>query len=175
MEATVSNQEFQLQEVLERAEKNKPDSPFFTDFEINELHSNPSRKESPNTPHHSSDTSGRGLDSKSSNYFTSLDSTVGDLEQRTQQLIDKINENRKQDHVFMNNCRESLLMKVSSLADKLEEKVFHVYDHNSKIIQDKLQELSDIMERIRQIETELKQVCHTVEKLYKDLCGQSEL
>ncbi|XP_078242752.1 synaptonemal complex central element protein 2 [Pogona vitticeps] len=175
MEATVSNQEFQLQEVLERAEKNKPDSPFFTDFEINELHSNPSRKESPNTPHHSSDTSGRGLDSKSSSYFTSLDSTVGDLEQRTQQLIDKINENRKQDHVFMNNCRESLLMKVSSLADKLEEKVFHVYDHNSKIIQDKLQELSDIMERIRQIETELKQVCHTVEKLYKDLCGQSEL
>uniref|UniRef100_A0A670ZX81 Uncharacterized protein n=1 Tax=Pseudonaja textilis TaxID=8673 RepID=A0A670ZX81_PSETE len=62
-----------------------------------------------------------------------------------------------------------------NLAEKLEESVFPVYDHNNKLIQDKLQELSEIMEKIRQIENELKQVCHTVEMMYKDLCGQPEL
>lgn len=66
-------------------------------------------------------------------------------------------------------------IKVSSLAEKLEEKVLPVYDHHNSLIQDKLQELSEIMERIRQIETELKEVCHTVEMLYKDLCVQPEL
>uniref|UniRef100_A0A8D2Q5S0 Synaptonemal complex central element protein 2 n=1 Tax=Varanus komodoensis TaxID=61221 RepID=A0A8D2Q5S0_VARKO len=129
------------------------------------------RKESPNTPLPSSNASGGGSDKKSSSYFIALDSTIENLQERTQQLIDKINENRKKDHVLMNSFKESLLMKVSSLAEKLEERVFPVYDHNNKLIQDKLQELSEIMERIREIETELRQVCHTVEMLYKDLCA----
>uniref|UniRef100_A0A8C5S4V5 Uncharacterized protein n=1 Tax=Laticauda laticaudata TaxID=8630 RepID=A0A8C5S4V5_LATLA len=72
------------------------------------------------------------------------------------------------------NTRLSYYTTVSSLAEKLEESVFPVYDHNNKLIQDKLQELSEIMEKIRQIENELKQVCHTVEMMYKDLCGQPE-
>ncbi|KAF7240175.1 Synaptonemal complex central element protein 2 [Varanus komodoensis] len=169
----MSNQEFQLQE--SENEQNKQDGLFFTNLENNRLNDNPTRKESPNTPLPSSNASGGGSDKKSSSYFIALDSTIENLQERTQQLIDKINENRKKDHVLMNSFKESLLMKVSSLAEKLEERVFPVYDHNNKLIQDKLQELSEIMERIREIETELRQVCHTVEMLYKDLCGQSEL
>lgn len=53
-----------------------------------------------------------GPKSKASNYFVALDSTTESLQERTQQLIDKINENRKKDHMLMNNFRESLLMKV---------------------------------------------------------------
>ncbi|KAJ6657640.1 hypothetical protein lerEdw1_002141 [Lerista edwardsae] len=133
------------------------------------------RKESPSTSLPSLNTNRGGSDSKSSNYFTVLDSTIENLQERTQQLIEKINENRKKDHMLMNNFRESLLMKVSQLAEVLEEKMFPVYDHHTKLIQDKLEELSEIFERIRQIETELKEVCHTVEMLYKDLCVQAEL
>nr|XP_060615762.1 synaptonemal complex central element protein 2 [Anolis sagrei ordinatus] len=132
------------------------------------------RKESSNTPLSSPLTSG-GSDSRSTSFFMALNSAVENMEQRTQQLVDKINEDRKKDHEFMNTFRENLLLKVSSLAEKLEERAFYVYDHNSKLIQDKLQEFSEIMERIRQIETELRQVCNTVEILYKDLCGQPEL
>ncbi|XP_062975193.1 synaptonemal complex central element protein 2 [Elgaria multicarinata webbii] len=168
----MSNQEIQLQE--SEQEQDKPDSPFFNNLERYGLNDNPSRKESPNTPLPNSNASGAS-DSKSSSYFIALDSTIENLHERTQQLIDKINENRKKDHVLMNNFRENLLMKVSSLAEKLEERMLLVYDHNNKLIQDKLQELSEIMEKIRQIETELRQVCHTVEMLYKDLCGQIEL
>uniref|UniRef100_A0A674JT03 Synaptonemal complex central element protein 2 n=1 Tax=Terrapene triunguis TaxID=2587831 RepID=A0A674JT03_9SAUR len=67
------------------------------------------------------------------------------------------------------------LQKVSSLAEKLEEMMFLIYDRHNKQMQDKLQELSEIMERISQIQTELRQVCHTVEAAYKDLCVQPEV
>lgn len=43
LKAPVPDQEFQLQEVLEQAGKNIPNSPFFTEFERNELSNNPSR------------------------------------------------------------------------------------------------------------------------------------
>ncbi|XP_060108644.1 synaptonemal complex central element protein 2 [Heteronotia binoei] len=164
----MSNQEFQLQE--REQEHSKPDSPFFINLEKNELIETPSRKEHPNAHVLSSNVNTAGPKSKPSNYFIALDSTIESLQERTQQLIDKINENRKKDHMLMNNFRESLLMKVSGLAEKLEERVFLVYDQNNKIIQDKVQEFSDIIGRIKQIEVELKQVCHTVEMLYKDLC-----
>uniref|UniRef100_A0A8C0G3Z2 Synaptonemal complex central element protein 2 n=1 Tax=Chelonoidis abingdonii TaxID=106734 RepID=A0A8C0G3Z2_CHEAB len=75
----------------------------------------------------------------------------------------------------MSNFRDSLMLKVSSLAEKLEESMFLIYDCHNKQMQDKLQELSEIMERISQIQTELRQVCHTVEAAYKDLCVQSEI
>ncbi|KAL8164570.1 UNVERIFIED_CONTAM: hypothetical protein K2H54_053622 [Gekko kuhli] len=164
----MSNQEFQLQEGEQ--EHGKPDSPFFINLEKNELIETPSRKGHPNAHVLSSSVNTPGPKSKHPNYFAALDSTTESLQERTQQLIDKINENRKKDHMLMNNFRESLLMKVSALAEKLEERVFLAYDHNNKIIQDKVQEFSDIMGRIKQIEAELKQVCHTVEMLYKDLC-----
>ncbi|KAJ1172278.1 hypothetical protein NDU88_004125 [Pleurodeles waltl] len=64
---------------------------------------------------------------------------------------------------------------VTDLAQKLEEKMYELYDHNNKLLQDKLQELPEILERINQLETELKQVCHTVVTVYKDLCVQPEL
>uniref|UniRef100_A0A8C3T5Z5 Synaptonemal complex central element protein 2 n=1 Tax=Chelydra serpentina TaxID=8475 RepID=A0A8C3T5Z5_CHESE len=115
------------------------------------------------------------LDGKSSSYFAALDSNTENLQKRTQQLIEKINENRKKDHTVMSNFRESLLLKVSSLAEKLEEMMFLIYDRHNKQMQDKLQELSEIMERISQIQTELRQVCHTVEAAYKDLCVQPEV
>ncbi|XP_026535323.1 synaptonemal complex central element protein 2 [Notechis scutatus] len=172
-QAIMSTEEFQFQE--SEQEQDKSNSLFFTNSERNELSDNPLRKDSPKTLLPNANVSGGRPDSKASNYFIALDSTIESLQERTQQLIDKINENRKKDHVLMNNFRESLLMKVSSLAEKLEESVFPVYDHNNKLIQDKLQELSEIMEKIRQIENELKQVCHTVEMMYKDLCGQPEL
>ncbi|XP_067416448.1 synaptonemal complex central element protein 2 [Emydura macquarii macquarii] len=172
----MSNQECESPEPEE--EQAKPDSPFFADIERCDLHSDiPSRKEGPSTslicP--TTDAPVAALDGKSSNYFMALDSNIENLQKRTQQLIEKINENRKKDHTVMSNFRDSLLLKVSSLAEKLEEMMFLIYDCHNKQMQDKLQELSEIMERISQIQTELRQVCHTVEAAYKDLCKQPEV
>ena len=52
------------------------------------------------------------LDGQASRYFTSLDASIGGLQQRAQQLIDKVNDSRKEDHTMMSSFRESLLLKV---------------------------------------------------------------
>lgn len=54
------------------------------------------------------------LDSQASRYFASLDASVGSLQQRAQQLIDRVNDSRKEDHTVMSGFRESLLLKVGA-------------------------------------------------------------
>uniref|UniRef100_A0A8D0H8Q5 Synaptonemal complex central element protein 2 n=1 Tax=Sphenodon punctatus TaxID=8508 RepID=A0A8D0H8Q5_SPHPU len=74
----------------------------------------------------------------------------------------------------MGSFRDSLLMKVSSLTEKLEERIFSIYDHHNQLIQEKLHEFSETTERIRRMETELQQVCHTMEMAFNDLCSPPE-
>ncbi|XP_059588255.1 synaptonemal complex central element protein 2 [Alligator mississippiensis] len=172
----MSNQEGENEEPAQ--ELAIPDSLFFATLERDEFSSEcPSRKEPPpaSPTYPGADTAMAALDGKSSNYLAALDANIENLQKRTQQLIDKINENRKKDHTVMSNFRESLLLKVSTLAEKLEEMMFLIYDLHNKLMQDKLQELSDAMGRISQIGAELRQVCHAVEAAYKDLCIQPEM
>ncbi|XP_029862231.1 synaptonemal complex central element protein 2 [Aquila chrysaetos chrysaetos] len=114
------------------------------------------------------------LDGQASRYFAALDASVGGLQQRTQQLIDRVNDSRKEDHTVMSSFRESLLLKVSGLAEQLEERLFHLYGLHNELIQERLQELAEVMERVGQAEAELRQVCRTVEAAYHDLCLQPE-
>ena len=53
--------------------------------------------------------------------------------------------------------------------------MYQIYNHHNKIIQEKLQEFTQKIAKISHLETELKQVCHTVETVYKDLCVQPEV
>ncbi|XP_059689008.1 synaptonemal complex central element protein 2 [Gavia stellata] len=114
------------------------------------------------------------LDGQASRYFASLDASVESLQQRAQQLIDRVNDSRKEDHTVMSGFRESLLLKVSGLAEQLEERLFHLYGLHNELIQERLQELAEVMERVGQAEAELQQVCRTVEAAYRDLCLQPE-
>ncbi|KAM8987289.1 synaptonemal complex central element protein 2 [Ara ararauna] len=114
------------------------------------------------------------LDAPSSRYFASLDASVGDLQHRAQHLIDNVNSSRKEDHNVMSTFRDSLLLKVSGLAEQLEERLFHLYGIHNELIQERLQELAEVMERVGEAEAELRQVCRTVEAAYRDLCLQPE-
>ncbi|KAM9514251.1 synaptonemal complex central element protein 2, partial [Guaruba guarouba] len=114
------------------------------------------------------------LDAPSSRYFASLDASVGDLQHRAQHLIDNVNRSRKEDHNVMSTFRDSLLLKVSGLAEQLEERLFHLYGIHNELIQERLQELAEVMERVGEAEAELRQVCRTVEAAYRDLCLQPE-
>ncbi|XP_007469181.1 PREDICTED: synaptonemal complex central element protein 2 [Lipotes vexillifer] len=115
------------------------------------------------------------LEGKSGPYFSSLDSSINILKKRAQELIENINESRQKDHALMTNFRDSLRIKVSDLTEKLEERMYQIYNHHNKIIQEKLQEFTQKMAKISHLETELKEVCHSVETVYKDLCGQPEV
>ncbi|XP_074713610.1 synaptonemal complex central element protein 2 [Strix uralensis] len=140
----------------------RDDSPFFAGL---------SRDEPPGKDPNSAEAS---LDSQASKYFALLDASLGGLQERAQELINILNSSRKEDHSMMRSFRESLLLKVSGLAEQLEERVFHLYDLHNKLIQERLQELEEVMERVGQAKTELQQVCLTVEAAYRDLCLQPE-
>ncbi|XP_061218014.1 synaptonemal complex central element protein 2 [Neopsephotus bourkii] len=114
------------------------------------------------------------LDAPSSRYFAALDASVGDLQHRAQHLIDSVNSSRKQDHSVMSTFRDSLLLKVSGLAEQLEERLFHLYGIHNELIQERLQELAEVMERVGEAAAELRHVCRTVEAAYRDLCLQPE-
>ncbi|XP_053907815.1 synaptonemal complex central element protein 2 [Cuculus canorus] len=114
------------------------------------------------------------LDGQASRYFASLDASIGALQQRAQQLINRVNDSRKDDHTVMSGFRESLLLKVSGLAEQLEERLFQRYDVHNALIQERLQQLAAVVERVEQAQAELQQVCRTVEAAYRDLCLQPE-
>ncbi|XP_025920152.1 synaptonemal complex central element protein 2 [Apteryx rowi] len=174
LRVAMSNQECENEDLEQ--EDARASSPFFAELARGELASEtPSRKDPPAPlPCPGAEAAGTALDGKSSAYFAALDTDIGNLQQRTQRLIDKVNDNRREDHAVMSAFRESLLLQVSGLAEKLEERMFHTYDLHNRLIQEKLQELSEVMERIGHMETELRQVCRTVEAAYKDLCLQPE-
>nr|XP_033781391.1 synaptonemal complex central element protein 2 [Geotrypetes seraphini] len=164
---------------LEIKDENKTRSPHYSNIErsvlsVSETHSrNDSSGLSLGTSY--TDTDVAPLDGKSENYFALLDSNLQCLQNRAQELIDKVNEKRKEDQTLLNNLKESLMVKVSDLSQTLEDQMYQIYDHHNKLLQDKLQEFLEIMERISQLEAELKQVCHTVVTVYKDLCVQPEI
>uniref|UniRef100_A0A6I8PPP9 Synaptonemal complex central element protein 2 n=1 Tax=Xenopus tropicalis TaxID=8364 RepID=A0A6I8PPP9_XENTR len=122
-------------------------------------------------PRHQLDlTSSSSLEAKSSNYFSALDATVEDLKNRAQILIDKINEGRNKDQALMKNFNESLAKKVAELSKILEARMYCMYDEHNKLLQERLQELPEIMDRIGELQSELKQVCQTVVTVYQDIC-----
>ncbi|XP_036735350.1 synaptonemal complex central element protein 2 isoform X4 [Manis pentadactyla] len=114
------------------------------------------------------------LEGKSGPYFSSLDLSINTLKKRAQELIENINEGRQKDYTFMTNFKDSLKIKVSDLTEKVEERMNLTYDSHNSIIQEKLKEFTQKMANISHLETELKQVCYTVESVYKDLCVQPE-
>ncbi|XP_006900892.1 PREDICTED: synaptonemal complex central element protein 2 [Elephantulus edwardii] len=114
------------------------------------------------------------LEGKLRSYFSSLDSTIELLKKKAQDIIQNINESRQKDHELMSNFRDSLKIKVSDLAEKLEERMYQIYNYHNKIIQEKLQEFTQKMTKITHLEAELKEVCHTVETVYNDLCVPPE-
>ncbi|KAK2491939.1 hypothetical protein MC885_007328 [Smutsia gigantea] len=103
-----------------------------------------------------------------------MDLSIDTLKKKTQELIENISKSRQKDHPLMTNFRDSLEIKVLDLKEKLEERMYQIYNHHNKVIQEKLQEFTQKMAKISHLETELKQLCHTVESGYKDLCVHPE-
>lgn len=68
-----------------------------------------------------------------------------------------------------------MTFKVSEFSTKIEEGLFEIYSSENKLIEDTLQELLTILERIRCLESELKQTCNAMATVYKDMCSQPEV
>ncbi|NXO46514.1 SYCE2 protein, partial [Locustella ochotensis] len=62
------------------------------------------------------------------------------------------------------------LGQVSEMAEQLEERLFHAYGYHNELIQERLQELTEVMESVEEVQAELRHICSTVEAAYRDLC-----
>lgn len=67
------------------------------------------------------------------------------------------------------------LGQVLKLAEQLEERLFRSYDSYNKLIEERLQELSEVLERVEGVQAELRCICCTIEAAYQDLCLQPEV
>ncbi|KAM3924666.1 synaptonemal complex central element protein 2 [Leptodactylus fuscus] len=117
-------------------------------------------------PHAANSSTSEG---KASNYFASLDTSVEALQSRAQSLINSINEDRIKDQTMMKNFNTSLNIKVAEMSQRLEDKMYQMYEQNNTQLQIRLQEFTETIDRIEQLQAELKQVCQTVVTVYKDL------
>ncbi|XP_072255656.1 synaptonemal complex central element protein 2 [Pyxicephalus adspersus] len=112
---------------------------------------------------------------KSPGYFATLDASVEALQIRAQSLIDKINEKRSKDQIMIKDFNVNLTLKVTNLSQCLEERMYQEYEQNNNQLQAKLQEFTEVMERIGLLQEELKQVCQTLIPVYKDLGLQPDM
>ncbi|NWR25978.1 SYCE2 protein, partial [Emberiza fucata] len=62
------------------------------------------------------------------------------------------------------------LGQVSELAEQLEERLFHRYGFHNGLIQERLRALSEVLERVEEVQAELRRICCTVEAAYQELC-----
>ncbi|XP_072000738.1 synaptonemal complex central element protein 2 [Engystomops pustulosus] len=128
-------------------------------------------KAGPSTPSPGCEAAGTSgtSEGKTTNYFAALDSSVEVLQSRAQTLIDKINEGRTKDQTMMKNFNTNLNIKVADVSRRLETRMYTMYEQNNAQLEVRLQELTEVIERIRQLQDELKQVCDTVVTVYEDL------
>ncbi|XP_069783272.1 synaptonemal complex central element protein 2 [Narcine bancroftii] len=112
---------------------------------------------------------------KPSNCSLGADSSVEGICERTKQLVNEINKSRMKDHKWMSNFKDTLIMKISEFSKKIEEQLFEIYNSENKLIEDTLQELLNILDRIRCLDSELKQSCNAMATVYKDMCSQPEV
>ncbi|XP_020915190.1 uncharacterized protein LOC110252691 [Exaiptasia diaphana] len=92
-----------------------------------------------------------------------------ELQRRVQQQIDDINAKRKRDTDLLNDFRKGLEMQVSKTCGAIEEAIVKSYEDKSHVIESKLQEIFAALERIRQLEDELKNFKKTLGLLYTDM------
>ncbi|XP_053789024.1 synaptonemal complex central element protein 2 isoform X2 [Vidua chalybeata] len=114
------------------------------------------------------------LGPRSSLYFASLDAAVEGLQQRVHDVLGRLNGGREEAHTELSGVRDSLLLKVSELAEQLEERLFHRYGFHNGLIQERLQALGEVLERVEGVQAELRRICCAVEAAYQDLCPQPE-
>ncbi|KAK6178723.1 hypothetical protein SNE40_011240 [Patella caerulea] len=99
----------------------------------------------------------------------SPDVTKNSLSQSAQQIIDDLNAKRKQDTQLLSNMKKALEAQNEKMCKSIEQHLFQVYETQGKEVQDKLQELFGVIDRISRVETELQEFKQALQILYKDM------
>ncbi|KAJ8254522.1 hypothetical protein COCON_G00211340 [Conger conger] len=132
---------------------------------------------------HVSDDSGIGifardlegeLKSGDSAYFSALSSRVDQIGRRVQDLVEKINDRRATDQEIVNDFQDKLTKKVSEVCQQVKEQMFGTYEANGRLIESRLQEISEVLGRSSQLISELQGASQILAAINKGLCKTPE-
>ncbi|KAL9988811.1 hypothetical protein ACROYT_G003299 [Oculina patagonica] len=110
-----------------------------------------------------------GLSGLRQGVITNENASHDDIQRSCQQLIDDINAKRKRDTDLLNEFKKALEEQINTSCSVLEESIVQTYEKHSKTIQDKLQELFAVLERISKLESELMDFKQALGVLYNDM------
>ncbi|KAJ7334438.1 synaptonemal complex assembly [Desmophyllum pertusum] len=110
-----------------------------------------------------------GLSASRQEVITNENASHDDIQRSCQQLIDDINAKRKRDTDLLNDFKKALEEQINTSCSVLEESIVQTYEKHSKTIQDKLQELFAVLERISKLESELMDFRRALGVLYNDM------
>ncbi|XP_033737209.1 synaptonemal complex central element protein 2-like [Pecten maximus] len=106
--------------------------------------------------------------------IVSNEMTREDIISAANALIDNLNNKRKRDTQLLDNFKKALELQVQRTCTMVEERMFHVYEEQGKVVQQKLQELFAGIERIAKTEAELAEFREALRLLYTDINASPE-
>lgn len=80
---------------------------------------------------------------------------IEEISNKVEDLVERINTSRASDQQVTDIFQQQLLEKVSEIYQQLKEQLYTVYDDNSNKMQEKLRELSQVLENCSRLNHEL--------------------
>ncbi|XP_078656590.1 synaptonemal complex central element protein 2-like [Branchiostoma floridae x Branchiostoma belcheri] len=91
------------------------------------------------------------------------------LNHSAQKLVDDVNSKRKRDAALMADFKKALEIQVANSCSVLESSMYKTYETTGELMQEKLQELFAVLDRVARLEAELKQFHQALGMLYTDI------
>ncbi|KAI4876957.1 hypothetical protein NFI96_019070, partial [Prochilodus magdalenae] len=98
-----------------------------------------------------------------------INTRIDEIGKKAQDLIERINQRRAMDQKVLNSFEEKLMGKVSEMCQQLKEQMFKYYDEHSRVMETRLTELSEVLERSSQLSMELQGASQTLGAINKGL------
>ncbi|XP_076001806.1 synaptonemal complex central element protein 2 [Genypterus blacodes] len=95
--------------------------------------------------------------------------SVDNMSRRVQELLDKIHDRRNHDQKVLDSFQEKLVKKVTDVCQQMKEPLYTAYEVNSKVIEAKLQELTEVLDSCSKLSNELQEANGALEALRVNL------
>ncbi|XP_042341156.1 synaptonemal complex central element protein 2 [Plectropomus leopardus] len=92
-------------------------------------------------------------------------SSIDDISRRAQELVKRINDSRTSDQKVFDSFQEKSVEKVTEMCQQMKEHMYTCYEENSNGMQEKLQELSEVLGQCSKLCSELLDASQALESL----------
>ncbi|XP_061844206.1 synaptonemal complex central element protein 2 isoform X2 [Nerophis lumbriciformis] len=96
-------------------------------------------------------------------------SIVNDISTRVQDLVQKVHDRRTSDQKEIEDFQETILEKVTEMCQQMKQDMYIAYEENSVVMEVKLQELTEVLERCSVLQNELLEASSVLANIRENL------